>query len=55
MSIRRMQIGVGPRISWYHARLGHGVPWLPVAAAGFLGTLRESSGGRPLAISRPVS
>ena len=24
---------------WYHARLGHGVPWLPVAAAGFLGLL----------------
>jgi len=24
---------------WYHARLGHGVPWLPVAVAGFLGTL----------------
>jgi len=24
---------------WYHARLGHGVPWLPVAAAGFFGTL----------------
>ena len=24
---------------WYHARLGHGVPWLPVAAAGFLSLL----------------
>jgi hypothetical protein len=24
---------------WYHARLGHGVPWMPVAAAGFLGLL----------------
>jgi hypothetical protein len=24
---------------WYHARLGHGVPWMPVAVAGFLGTL----------------
>ena len=24
---------------WYHARLGHGVPWLPVAVAGFVGTL----------------
>ena len=23
----------------YHARLGHGVPWLPAAVAGFLGTL----------------
>ena len=23
----------------YHARLGHGVPWLPVAVAGFFGTL----------------
>ena len=24
---------------WYHARLGHGVPWLPVAFVGFLGLL----------------
>ena len=24
---------------WYHARLGHGVPWLPVASVGFLGLL----------------
>jgi len=24
---------------WYHTRLGHGVPWLPVAVAGFLGLL----------------
>jgi len=24
---------------WYHARLGHGVPWLPVAVTGFLGAL----------------
>jgi hypothetical protein len=24
---------------WYHARLGHGVPWLPVAVAGFFGAL----------------
>ncbi len=24
---------------WYHARLGHGVPWLPVAVVGFLGLL----------------
>ncbi|MGH3394444.1 MAG: hypothetical protein ACRDPO_07115 [Streptosporangiaceae bacterium] len=24
---------------WYHARLGHGVPWLPVATVGFLGLL----------------
>jgi hypothetical protein len=24
---------------WYHARLGHGVPWMPVAVAGFLVTL----------------
>jgi hypothetical protein len=24
---------------WYHTRLGHGVPWLPVAAVGFLGLL----------------
>jgi hypothetical protein len=22
---------------WYHTRLGHGVPWLPIAVAGFLG------------------
>jgi hypothetical protein len=25
--------------SWYHARLGHGVPWMLVAVAGFFGTL----------------
>jgi len=24
---------------WYHARLGHGVPWLPAAVAGFLALL----------------
>jgi hypothetical protein len=24
---------------WYHAQLGHGVPWMPVAVAGFFGTL----------------
>jgi hypothetical protein len=24
---------------WYQARLGHGVPWLPVAVTGFFGTL----------------
>jgi hypothetical protein len=24
---------------WYHARLGHQVPWMPVAMAGFLGLL----------------
>jgi hypothetical protein len=24
---------------WYHTRLGHGVPWLPVAVVGFLGLL----------------
>jgi hypothetical protein len=24
---------------WYHTRLGHGVPWLPVAVTGFLGLL----------------
>jgi hypothetical protein len=24
---------------WYHTRLGHGVPWTPVAVLGFLGTL----------------
>jgi hypothetical protein len=24
---------------WYHTRLGHQVPWLPVAVVGFLGTL----------------
>ena len=24
---------------WYHTRLGHGVPWLPIAVAGFLGLL----------------
>jgi len=24
---------------WYHTRLGHGVPWPPIAVAGFFGTL----------------
>jgi hypothetical protein len=24
---------------WYHARLGHGVPWMPVAVVGFFATL----------------
>ena len=24
---------------WYHTRIGHGVPWMPVAVVGFLGTL----------------
>jgi hypothetical protein len=24
---------------WYHTRLGHGVPWMPVAVVGFLGLL----------------
>src|ERR1700761_1250765 len=24
---------------WYHTRLGHGVPWMPVAVVGFLATL----------------
>src|ERR1700743_1974113 len=24
---------------WYHTRLGHGVPWMPVAGVGFLATL----------------
>ena len=24
---------------WYHTRIGHGVPWLPVAVVGFFGTL----------------
>jgi hypothetical protein len=24
---------------WYHTRLGHGVPWLPIAVVGFLGLL----------------
>ena len=24
---------------WYHTRLGHGVPWMPVAVAGFFGAL----------------
>jgi len=24
---------------WYHARLGHGVPWMPVAVVGFFGLL----------------
>ncbi len=24
---------------WYHTRIGHGVPWMPVAVVGFLGLL----------------
>jgi hypothetical protein len=24
---------------WYHTRIGHGVPWMPVAVVGFLGTV----------------
>jgi hypothetical protein len=24
---------------WYHTRLGHGIPWMPVAIVGFFGTL----------------
>ena len=24
---------------WYHARLGHGVPWMPIAVIGFFGAL----------------
>jgi hypothetical protein len=24
---------------WYHTQLGHGVPWMPVAVVGFLGSL----------------
>jgi len=24
---------------WYHARLGHGIPWMPVAIVGFFGAL----------------
>jgi hypothetical protein len=24
---------------WYHARLGHGVPWMPIAVVGFFGAL----------------
>src|ERR1700690_1631043 len=24
---------------WYHTRLGHGVPWMPVAVVGFFGLL----------------
>ena len=33
--IERLIAGHG----WYHTRLGHGVPWLPVAVAGFFGLL----------------
>jgi hypothetical protein len=28
---------------WYHTRLGHGVPWLPIAVVGFSGTLLAAS------------
>ena len=44
---------------WYHARLGHGVPWLPVAVVGFLGLLlalrRIPVVARALAAPRTVS
>jgi hypothetical protein len=44
---------------WYHARLGHGVPWMPVAVAGFFGTLlalrRIPVVGRALAAPGMVS
>jgi hypothetical protein len=44
---------------WYHARLGHGVPWLPVAVVGFLGLLlalrRIPVVARALAAPRMVS
>ena len=38
---------------WYHARLGHGVPWMPVAAAGFFTALLAAR--RIPAVSRALS
>jgi hypothetical protein len=38
---------------WYHARLGHGVPWMPVAVAGFFGTLLAL--GRIPAVARALA
>jgi hypothetical protein len=44
---------------WYHTRLGHGVPWMPVAVVGFFGTLlllrRIPVVARALAAPRMVS
>jgi hypothetical protein len=38
---------------WYHTRLGHGVPWMPVAVAGFLGLLLAL--GRIPAVARALT
>jgi hypothetical protein len=44
---------------WYHTKLGHGVPWMPVAVVGFLGLLlalgRIPLVARALAAPRMVS
>jgi hypothetical protein len=38
---------------WYHTQIGHGVPWLPVATFGFLGTLLALS--RTPAVKRALA
>jgi hypothetical protein len=38
---------------WYHTRLGHGVPWLPVAVAGFFGLVLAL--GRIPVVARALS
>jgi hypothetical protein len=45
--------GVIARHGWYHTRIGHGVPWMPVAVLGFLGTLLALS--RTPAIRRALT
>jgi hypothetical protein len=38
---------------WYHTRLGHGVPWMPVAVVGFLGLVLAL--GRIPVVARALS
>jgi hypothetical protein len=38
---------------WYHTQIGHGVPWMPVAVLGFLGTLLALS--RTPAVKRALA
>jgi hypothetical protein len=38
---------------WYHTRLGHGVPWMPVAVVGFLGLVLAL--GRIPVVTRALS
>jgi hypothetical protein len=41
------------RHGWYHTQIGHGVPWMPVVVAGFLGTLLAL--GRIPAVKRALT